>query len=618
MATELARIIRSLADGTSADPHDIRTVLSGDVDAAEAAVDLARKVDSLRSRSAELRAVMSSTRDLLAIADADLMLQRIVDRAHELMEVDVAYLSVYDPIHDQLHVRAQTGTISPRFFGMVVPAGVGLASLAVRTQRPQWVADYASLTSVPHDATIDAIMQEEQLRSLLGAPLVVGGEVLGVLFAASRQSHEFRPDEISLLSAFAGHAALVLHLAQLLKNATDASAEAASRQQDAEWAASLHGELIKLVVFGHGADAVVGALAEALGRVVTFVDDEGRTLVGSREVRFEGLLKEAADEAATTGRSVRVRDNAIELVAPVVATTARSGSLLVARGERPLTPIERRTVERSALIAALVMLRHNALADAEERVRGEVAAELLDGGTTRADGVRRAEARGYVTTASWTIATVPCAAEDRPRVLSRLRARADWLSAPSPYGVAVLAPSAVGSLASDGGTVARADAEAVRVQQAVGAAGPLVLASVCDGLDAAAAAAPAIWQTARLALGLGISEGTVDAATLAPYAALFDGDGVRLAAFVDSMLAPVKDWDRAHGAELMPSLGALFDERWSLTAAARVLHIHLNTMKQRMQRLRALLGDELDRPESRFRLELALRIENARVAVQRT
>ncbi|WP_152545456.1 PucR family transcriptional regulator [Microbacterium sp. CH12i] len=152
----------------------------------------------------------------------------------------------------------------------------------------------------------------------------------------------------------------------------------------------------------------------------------------------------------------------------------------------------------------------------------------------------------------------------------------------------------------------------------VGAAGPLVVASVCEGLDVAAAAAPAIWQSAQLALGLGIAEGAMDSITLAPYAALFDGDGVRLGTFIDSMLGPVREWDRAHGSELLQTLGALFDERWSLTATARVLHIHVNTMKQRMQRLNVLLGEELDRPESRFRLELALRIENARSALKST
>src|SRR5690606_24050751 len=239
---------------------EIRAALD-DAETTDALVELARRMDGLRQRAAELRAVMSSTKDLLSTTDADMLLQRIVDRAHELIDVDITYLSVYEPARDELYVRAVSGTTSPRFLAMVVPAGVGLASLAVRTRHPQWVEDYESLATVPHDPTIDAIVREEDLRSLLGAPLVVGDRVLGVLFAASREPRAFRADEVALLSAFAGHAALVLHLAQLLAEATEATADAANRQRQAEWAAAVHEELTRLVVFGHGADAVVGALA---------------------------------------------------------------------------------------------------------------------------------------------------------------------------------------------------------------------------------------------------------------------------------------------------------------------------------------------------------------------
>jgi len=128
--------------------------LSEDAEAAVALTDLARRVDALRQRSAELRGVMSSTRDLLAIPDADLILQRIVDRAQELMKVDVTYLSVYEPLRDELYVRAATGTISPRFFGMVVPAGIGVASLAVRTQHPQTAARRLRTRRTPTDSDL--------------------------------------------------------------------------------------------------------------------------------------------------------------------------------------------------------------------------------------------------------------------------------------------------------------------------------------------------------------------------------------------------------------------------------------------------------------------------------
>lgn len=305
-----------------------------------------------------------------------------------------------------------------------------------------------------------------------------------------------------------------------------------------------------------------------------------------------------------------VSEGHIELVAPIIAASARSGTLLVARAERPLTEIERRTVERSALMASLVMLRRNALADAEERVRGEVATELLEGAVSRAGGLRRAVARGYPVDGPWSLLTLPCSLEDRPRLLARLRVRADWLVASSPLGVTVLAPMRAGLDPGESDAMATARG----VQSAAGASAPLIVASSQASLEAAAVAAPEIWQVAQLADGLGIGRGVIDAAMLAPYALVFDGDGARLAAFVGSMLAPLHEWDRAHGATLLDTLTTLFDERWSLTSAARVLHVHLNTVKQRVQRLRLLFGEDLDRPEARFRLELAVRIERARRA----
>lgn len=596
MRSDLAALLLAIADGDTPDDARIRAALGEDVDAADALIDLGRRAEALRQRGAELRAVMSSAKDLLSITDADQLLQRIVDRAHDLVGVDIAYLSVYDPTQDELYVRATSGTISPRFAQMVVPAGVGLASLAVRTRHPQWVENYAGHTEVPHDPTIDAIVGEEQLRSLLGAPLVVGDQVLGVLFAASRAPHVFRPEEVSLLATFAGHAALVLHQAQLLREATDATAESAAHQQRLEWAAALHAELTRLVVVGHGADAVVGVLAEALDRDVFFVDAEGQSLSHPDDEPLTPRVLRALAEAGESGESVRLKTGPIELVAPVTGATGRLGALLVARGGTPLNAVEQRTVERSALTAALLVVRRDALQDAEERVRGELAQELFEGGAIGASALRRAQNRGYPVDGPWELVVVPCAVEDRRRIHSALRLRSEWLVALAAEGVSVLAP---------GRDVARQVREETR-----GAL--LAVFSSGDSLADAAAAASEAWQVARLALGLGMRDRVLDAVTLAPYGMLFGDDGQRMAAFADTMLRPVREWEHTRGTPLLATLVALFEHGWALAATARSMHLHLNTLKQRVRRLEALLGDELQHPEARFRLELAVRIENIR------
>lgn len=599
MQSDLVAILRDIGDGAGVDPERIRSAAGDDAATADALVELARRMDALRQRSAELRVMMSSTRELLEQPDADLMLQRIVDRAHELIDGDVAYLSVYDPEHDQLRVRAASGTISSRFLDMVVPAGIGLASRAVRTRHPQWVEDYASFTSVPHDPIIDAIVHEEQLRSMLGAPLVVKGEVLGVLFTASRDARGFRPDEISLLSAFAGHAALVLHLARLLAQAADATAEAAFRQQQAEWAAGLHAELTQLAVTGHDADAIAAVLSGALGRRVTFV--EGQDAADAAGVAFADTRTPDAER----GRSIVIESGPVELVAPVIDATEMPGALLVERGATALTEVERRTVERSALTAALVLLRRDALRDAEEQVRGELALELLADAARREPALLRAAARGLPTESPWSTLAVGCAPELRPRLLSRLRMQRDWLVATDGDGLAVLAP-------------APARETLQRLREA--SSGELGLIVVAGGstLAEAADAASGAWQASRLARGLGVVEGEMDAAVLAPYALLFGDDGARLARFAESMLEPVVRWDAGKGTALFDTLVALCDAHWSSASAARALHVHVNTLKQRTARLHALLGSALAPGEARFRLEMAVRIEKARRELDQT
>ncbi|MEQ6897859.1 GAF domain-containing protein [Microbacterium sp. KR10-403] len=593
----IAAALRAIADGAQMDAAAVAGVAAGDAEVADALLDLSARAASLRRRGAELRALVSSTRELLGTHDTAVLLQRIVERAHELLDADVAYLSVYEPSTDELYVRAQTGTISPRFAGMVVPAGVGLASHIVRTRRPQSVDDYREMTGLPHDSTIDQIVSEDQLRALVGAPLVVDGQVLGVLFAASRTPHSFRAEEIALLSAFAGHAALVLHVARLLASATEASAEATWRQQQAEWAAALHAELTELVVRGHPAGDIVAALAGALGREVALIAQD-EAIAGPQSLVDAAVpLRDAAAEATASGRGIVLDGGAVEMVAPVPSGAGRPALLVVGRGTVPMTDVEQRTVERSALTAALVLLRRDVVDDAEERVRGELAADLLETESSRRSALRRATARGLQIDGPWCAVVVPSAVGDRARVVSALRAVGDRLVTKVPDGVVAFVPGADVAAIGRGTTLADV--------------APLVVVRAHRDLEQAAADARHTRRVAELARGLGAS-GILDAKLLAPYALLTDGDPGALLEFVEEMLAPVLAWDGPGGTTLFDTLVALQDEHWAASATARRLHVHPNTLKQRRSRLRALLGAAIDDPEARFRLELAVRVERAR------
>ncbi|MFC7431499.1 MULTISPECIES: helix-turn-helix domain-containing protein [unclassified Agrococcus] len=612
-ASPLSRMLDDALAGRPVDEARIRATLPT-ASEAEAMTRLLAERERLVRRDVQLGAVMASTRDLLDVHEADAMLQRIVDRAFDLMGVDVAYLSAYEASEDQLYVRATRGIASPRFLGMVVPAGIGVASLAVRTRTPQWVEEYARAT-LPHDAIIDDVLAEEGLRSLLGVPLVAHDRVLGVLFAATRSSHRFSADEIALLSTFGGHAAIVLQVASLFEDVASASQLAEDRRRHTEWAADLHAELARAAVDGAEPGAIAATLASALGRPVALLDAAGHLVAGDAALADAVPTLSRALSTSRRDGVAAVVEGAIELVAPVLASRERPGALLVGRAAdgAALDGVRRRTVERAALVLAFLAVQRDAVADAEDRVRGELALDVLDGASPAA--LRRAAARGLPVGGAWVAVAVPASAEARARAVAVAGRRSSWLTAPAPDGLVVLLPHASAAEAAREvlATIEAAIADAVGGSRSTEAS-PLAVGAGCSGLGGAADAARRAGATAQLAAGLGI-DGAIDAASLAPYATLLGGDGAAAAASIDAVLAPVLAWDSERGTALVETMRALLDARGSVQAAAAALRVHPSTVKQRAARIGALLGEAWTDPEARFRIEFAVRLELARRAL---
>jgi diguanylate cyclase (GGDEF)-like protein len=99
----------------------------------------------------------------------------------------------------------------------------GLAGRIFSSGKASWTSDYLNDPTFPHAPTADALAGEEQLRAILGVPLRLGAQVLGVLFAADRTARAFTPDEVALLSSLADHAAIAIANAQLYREVEVAS-----------------------------------------------------------------------------------------------------------------------------------------------------------------------------------------------------------------------------------------------------------------------------------------------------------------------------------------------------------------------------------------------------------
>jgi hypothetical protein len=87
----------------------------------------------------------------------------------------------------------------------------------------------------------------------------------------------------------------------------------------------------------------------------------------------------------------------------------------------------------------------------------------------------------------------------------------------------------------------------------------------------------------------------------------FVPDDVRRA-YTNRLLTPLREYDKRHRAELLPTLAAFLEADGSWTRCADRLHLHVNTLRYRMGRIEQLTNRDLSRLEDKLDFFLALRL----------
>ena len=139
----------------------------------------------------------------------------------------------------------------------------------------------------------------------------------------------------------------------------------------------------------------------------------------------------------------------------------------------------------------------------------------------------------------------------------------------------------------------------------MGAGGPLAPAR---GLATAYAEA---CRTADALVALGLAGHGASARDLG-FVGLVLGDGADVEGYLTRVLGPLLDYDSRRGSDLVGTLAAYFAAGASPRRAATALHVHVNTVGQRLDRVTSLLGDDWQTPDRALEIQLALRLHRLR------
>lgn len=166
------------------------------------------------NRFSQAIAVQFSLPELVRVAIA---------KTQELCEADAASLALVDPDSGVLHLDAVTteGTGGIERLGFRV--GQGLLGKVAAEARPKLVAHRADAPDF--DDALDRLVGG-RVGSVVAVPLVLGGDVLGVLLALRGEDQEpFGPANLDRLVSLAPHVAIAVHNAQVTAALRDSQAQ---------------------------------------------------------------------------------------------------------------------------------------------------------------------------------------------------------------------------------------------------------------------------------------------------------------------------------------------------------------------------------------------------------
>jgi DNA-binding PucR family transcriptional regulator len=370
-------------------------------------------------------------------------------------------------------------------------------------------------------------------------------------------------------------------------------------------------EMLSAIASGRTLDEVAGRVSAATGQVTRVLTTTGRSVVPGPEPLPADAVDRVVRAFLTAPRlPVTVGGAAEALTAFPVGSVLGSrlaSWLVVVDGDGTGDEELAETVEEFAAIAALDRSRHAEGLRATRRIADDVLVLLESGGSQRELEVRLAQAG---VDRSEALVAVVAGFVDRPDQLEVARMVVEDVALQ--LGAAVVASGrderVVGLLPAAAGADELLREAFARLSPGLGGARLVVGVSTPVGPDALAGAVEEARFACRLAEARRAPVSVVTADEITSHVLLLASvpDEVRRT-FAARVLGRVLEYDARTGAGLVDTLDAFLTCSGSWTRTAEALHVHVNTVRYRIERVEALTGRSLARLEDRVDVFLALR-----------
>ena len=293
---------------------------------------LIRDISAQIAMERQLALLVSVGRSLTRTLNADVVWRGLAQSAHELLQAtNVVLYRVESETGDLVAIQNAGEVRDVR--GLRIPRGEAVAGRAAIERRAVFSAAMLDDPAIHLGPDTRARLGALPHRAALGVPMMIDGEVVGVVGVGAPAGRAFTPVEISVVESLADYAAIALRNARVVADEQRTRADAERARGEAEAANRAKDEF--LAMLGHelrnplaaivnagalleqaGGDAAIASRARGvvqrqaahLTRLVDDLLDVGRVTMGKialdrAPVDLAGLVRGATDAFREAGRA---------------------------------------------------------------------------------------------------------------------------------------------------------------------------------------------------------------------------------------------------------------------------------------------------------------------------
>ncbi|MEW5920845.1 MAG: helix-turn-helix domain-containing protein [Bacillota bacterium] len=581
--------------------------------------------------------------------DKEAVLEKILNELKAILQVENCGVLLYDPKKKALVLQKPSFSHNKKTFKFyTLPTlnnngeGIGVGVKVFLTGEP-YICNMTEQDSI----TNQKIARIFNARNTLSVPLIADNRRIGVLHAVNKEKGDFTSEDARLLELLAYQLATVMdnsHLLHTLEN----------KNKLLRHSMDVHKELTKLVLKDRDFNEIVFTLAQLIERDV-IVQDQFFKILGvylSQENENLALVEKSMAESLWQKPAyLKLMEQVNKLKQTIILPSFPKNGLMRCRLIAPITvgdnilgyvsiledlqhklgEMEYLAIEHAVTVFTVKIMQNKIAYDVEERIKGDFLDDLINKNYhSHKDIMQRASYLGHDLTEQHQVMFIDIdnfsyyveKQKGNESKLSLLKRRvfevvskcleekipASIIGSKSEAIVAVVPLSKKRSFPKlgDVGEFIKERVKSLIPEITVS----IGIGRVCNSIDEIKISYQEARRTLFIAKKFGKRDQVINYDSLGAYKILFNVNNMdELQEFLDQTLGALLKYDRAKKNEiLIPTLKSYLACNCNNQKTADNLFIHLNTLKYRLQKIQDIGAVDLNDPESRLDLQLALKI----------